>query len=340
MNWEKITEIFSAEKKFRLKQMKQALFVDLVDDWNKVTVFPLELREHLNAVAPLLISGQYFSSKKSESSKVLITLADGNKIESVLMRHAGGRNTVCVSTQVGCPLGCTFCATGKLGFKRNLTVGEILDQVIFFSRHLRAENEKVNNIVFMGMGEPFLNYDNVLQAIRIMNDQHGLSIGARHISISTAGIIPGIHKLITEDLPVNLALSLHAADDDLRKKLMPVACQYSLADVFSATDEFIEKTNRKVMLEYLMIRGVNDRLRDADNLIKLLAGRRLYMVNLIRYNQTGIYRASDMSTVKKFQDYLHNHGVHVTTRYRFGTDIDAACGQLAAGNTAEVVVKC
>ena len=332
MNWEKVEEIFNSEKKFRLKQMKQAIFVDLFEDWNGATVFPLELRTRLNTEVPLVINAEEFQSKKSESGKVLITLADGNKIESVLMRHASGRNTVCVSTQVGCPLGCAFCATGKLGFKRNLTVGEILDQVLFFLRSLRSEGAKVTNVVFMGMGEPMLNYDVVVRAIRVLNDQQGLSIGARHISISTAGIVQGIQKLAEENLPINLALSLHAANDELRKSLMPVACQFSLKDVFTATDEFIEKTNRKVMLEYLMIRGVNDRLSDAKDLIKLLSGRRLYMVNLIRYNPTGAFRASDMTTIKKFQDFLHQSGVYTTTRFRFGTDIDAACGQLAAGN--------
>lgn len=332
MNWGKVEEIFGAEKKFRWKQMKQAVFIDLISDWNEVTVFPLELRNRLNSEAPLAINAEEFKSKQSESDKVLVTLPDGNKIESVLMRHSSGRNTVCVSTQVGCPLGCAFCATGRLGFKRNLTVGEILDQVLFFSRGLKAEGAKVTNVVFMGMGEPMLNYDAVVRAIRVLNDQQGLSIGARHISVSTAGIVPGINKLSAEDLPINLALSLHAANDELRKSLMPVACQYPLEDIFTATDEFIEKTNRKVMLEYLMIRSVNDRLSDAKDLIKLLSGRRLYMVNLIRYNPTGVFRASDVTTIKKFQDYLHQNGVYTTTRYRFGTDIDAACGQLAAGN--------
>ena len=196
-------------------------------------------------------------SKKEDSVKAKITLKDGLEIETVLMRHRDGRNTVCVSSQVGCPLGCLFCATGKMGFKRNLTAEEILEQVIFFARFLKLEDGRVTNVTFMGMGEPFLNYDNVLNAIKILNDAKYFNIGVRSLSISTAGIIEGIKKLSDESLHVNLAISLHAPSDNLRKSLMPIDKKYPLPDVLVAVDEYIEKTKRKVMFEYVLIKGVN-----------------------------------------------------------------------------------
>lgn len=338
MEFPQLEEVLKKEPNYRLKQVIEALFKDLIDDWSKTTTLPLVLREKLNREFPLRLESKIFLSRGKKSIKALITLKDGLKIESVLMRHRD-RNTVCVSSQVGCPLGCTFCATGKMGFKRNLEVFEIIEQVLFFARYLKESGGKITNLVFMGMGEPFLNYENVLGAIRILNDKEGLNLGARKISISTVGIIEGIEKLSNEKLQVNLAISLHAPTDKLRSKIMPINKKYNLRKVFSAVDNYIEKTNRKVMFEYLMIKDLNDSSECAKELARLMK-KPLYFVNLIsynpvggistegHYNPTGAFQSSSKETIKKFKNILEKEGVFVTERYRFGRDIKAACGQL------------
>ena len=224
MNFEKINKILAEESAFRLKQAQHAIFIDLIDDWQEATVLPLALRQKLNQECPLAIDGEVFIAKDGRTAKVLLTLSDGLKVETVLMRH-DGRNTVCVSSQVGCALGCKFCATGKLGFKRNLSSDEIINQVLFFARYLKnpsprpspfvegggrregVDEQRVNNIVFMGMGEPLLNYKNIIKTIRILNDKNAFNLGVRHFSISTVGIPEGIKKLAEENLAVNLAVS-------------------------------------------------------------------------------------------------------------------------------------
>ena len=241
MNLTKLEKVLEKEPAYRLKQVKKAAFRDLIDDWNKVSTLPLRLREKLNKGCPLLINGELFFSADQKTIKTLITLNDGLKIESVLMRHkprsrkslteqvrygerfslrGKNRNTICVSSQIGCPLDCKFCATGKMGFKRNLEVFEMVEQVIFFARYLKKTKEKVTNIVFMGMGEPFLNYENVISAIKILNDKEGFNLGARKFSISTVGITEGIKKLAEEKLQINLAISLHASNNKLRSELI------------------------------------------------------------------------------------------------------------------------
>ncbi|MCK9445559.1 23S rRNA (adenine(2503)-C(2))-methyltransferase RlmN [bacterium] len=242
------------------------------------------------------------------------------------MKHTDDRSTVCVSSQVGCPLACSFCATGTMGLKRNLTAEEIVMQVLLFARVC-----KVTNIVFMGMGEPFLNYDNVMSAIRMLNSAEYFNIGSRKISVSTSGIIEGIEKFANEDLQVNLSISLHAPNNKLRSQLMPINKKYSLEKVIEAVDNYIIKTNRKVMFEYLMIVGENDSLECARELA-LLMKKPLYMVNLIVYNPTGKFKASDSKTIKKFKDYLEGEGIFTTQRYEFGRGIKAACGQLVVEN--------
>ncbi len=327
--------ILKDEPAYRLKQAQKAVFQDLIEDWRQASGLPKELREKLNRLRPLSIKADFFISKDKKNVKALIELKDGLKIEAVLMRHQGGRNTVCLSSQVGCPLACAFCATGKTGFKRNLLPEEIVSQTLLFSRYLKKENQKVNNLVFMGMGEPFLNYNNVLEAIRTFNDKDGFNLGARHISISTVGIIEGIKKLSQEKLAVNLAISLHAPNDKLRAKLMPVAKKYHLAAIFKAVDYYIKASNRRVMFEYLMIKNLNDSLRQAEELAKLMK-KPLYFVNLIRYNQTvgydltGIFTPSLPKTINQFKQVLEKRGVATTQRYHFGSEINAACGQLAA----------
>jgi len=245
------------------------------------------------------------------------------------MQHKDGRNTVCVSTQVGCPLGCTFCATGKLGLKRNLRAYEIVDQVLCFARILKKKNEKVGSIVYMGMGEPFLNYDNVIESIKTLHDPEGFNMGIRHFSISTAGIVPGIDRLAKENLDINLAISLHAADDYLRGEIMPINQQYPVREVMKAVDNYIAKTNRRVMFEYLMIKDVNDTDDCAKELRKLI-NNKLCFVNLISYNETDVYEPSSQQRIEKFKNLLEERGIAVTTRHSFGHDIAAACGQLAA----------
>lgn len=325
-NLEKILEM---EPKYRLKQAKSAVFQELIDDWTKTSSLPLRLREKLNEACPLSIEAEIIVSKSKDAVKTRLTLKDGLKIESVLMRHSDGRNTVCVSSQVGCPLACEFCATGKMGFKRNLEPMEIAEQVLFFARYLKKENKRVTNVVFMGMGEPFLNYENAIKAIRIINGKDGLNIGARNISISTIGIIEGIKKLSQEKLQVNLAVSLHAPNNKLRDKIMPINKKYPIEVILKAVDDYIKKTKRQVMFEYLLIKGVNDSDACAIELAKLIK-KPLYFLNLILYNPTGVFQPSSLERVKKFKSALKKEGVKFSQRYEFGQDIQAACGQFAA----------
>lgn len=326
-------------KDYRLKQIKKAVFCDLVNNWDEATTLSKELREEIKKEFPIssLEMVKTVESKNKDSIKAILKLKDGNIIESVLMRHLNakedsdkaGRNTVCVSSQAGCAMNCGFCATGKMGLKRNLTGEEITDQVLFFARLLKKENQAVNNVVFMGMGEPFLNYDNTIEAIRNLNDKDGFNIGIRHISVSTCGIAPAIEKFAGENMQCNLAISLHASDDEARAKLMPINETYPLAELMKAVDDYVKKTNRKVMFEYLLIDGVNDRLEDADNLARLMKNS-LYHINLIKYHDTGSeLKPSTQSKRTQFFDRLKKFGVSVTFRVSFGEDILAACGQLA-----------
>ncbi len=339
----KLETILAGEPAYRAKQAREAVFGSLIDDWSQARELPENLRQKLAAECSLDINAEIFHSKDGASAKALITLADGAKIETVLMRHGSrpraslafqaGRNTVCVSSQVGCPMGCAFCATGKMGFKRNLSADEIAEQVLLFARILKKEGRRVDNVVFMGMGEPFLNYANVMAAVKILNDQRGLNIGGRHISISTCGVVEGIEKLVDEPIQVNLAISLHAPNDALRSKLMPINAKYPLKKPVETIARYIERTNRRVMLEYIMIDKVNDSddcARELADLVKTRLSPKLAFVNLIRYNPTGEFLASPPERVKAFKDILMKAGVETTERYRFGRQIKAACGQLAA----------
>jgi len=332
-------KLFNKEPRYRLGQAKKALFQNLIQNWQTAKTLPLSLREKLNKECPIEISAKTFVSKDKNTIKALLTLKDGLKIETVLMRHKDKRNTICVSSQVGCPLNCSFCATGKMGFKRSLEVWEIVEQVLFFARYLKKIKSRVTNIVFMGMGEPFLNYQNVIGAIKILNDKEGFNLGARHFSISTVGIVEGIEKLAKEELQINLAISLHAPNDELRSKLMPINKKYPIKKILNAIDDYIAKTRRRVMFEYIMINNLNDSEENAKTLAKLMK-KPLYFVNLISYNftrrslgeggPTGIFKSSSSPRIKKFKEILEKEGVIVTQRYRFGKDIEGACGQLVA----------
>lgn len=351
MNLEKLEKILHSEPKFRLKQARQAIFIDLINDWDQATNFSLALRQKLNEDCPLGIEAEISTSGQGDSVKALIRLEDGLRIETVLLEHGAGRNTVCLSSQVGCPLGCLFCATGKMGFRRNLTQAEIIEQAVYFARLLKNNppsppaagagqalyqgGSKVNNVVFMGMGEPFLNYENVLGAIKILNDKDGLNIGARHISISTIGVTAGIKKLAKEPLQINLAISLHAPNDDLRAKLIPANKKYPLDAVMEELNNYLKQTGRRVMIEYLMIDKFNDDKEQALELAFLLNKIEppLFFVNLIAYNPTADFKPSPAKKIFDFKKTLRDQKIDVTERYRFGQDIKAACGQLAGDST-------
>lgn len=327
---QKIKKIFEKEPKFRLKQAEKAIFVDLIDDWSKATIFSKDLREKLNKECLLEIKAKLLEEKDKDSAKALIYLEDDKKFETVLMKHKG-RNTVCISSQAGCPMGCLFCATGNSGFERNLNYDEIILQVIYWARYLKKENERVDNVVFMGMGEPLLNYEEIIKAINILNDKEKFGIGSRKISISTCGIPEGIRKLIKEGRQVNLALSLHASNDRLRSQLMPINQNHNIEKVLNATREYINNTGRKVMIEYVLLGGINDSQDSARELANLLKDRlkHLFFVNLISYNETGKFRASSDEQIRKFKNILENENIVVVERYRFGQNIKGACGQLA-----------
>lgn len=337
MDLKRLEECLTGEPAFRLKQAKRAVFVDLVDGWNEATTLSLPLREKLNQECPLDINAEI--SNSGETKKALLTLDDGLKVETVLLAHEDGRNTVCVSSQVGCAMGCLFCATGQMGFKRNLTSDEIIEQVLFFARELKKNplsplshgGEKVTNIVFMGMGEPLFNYDNVMAAIKFINSKEGFEIGARHISLSTIGVPGGIRKFASEPLQINLAVSIHAPNNELRSEIIPYNNYYSLEKLIKDIGYYIGKSGRKVMVEYMMIKGLNDSPEQAAELSELFAGLdpKLYFVNLIIHNPIGRYKPATTESVKEFKKELEKNGISVTERYRFGRDINAACGQLA-----------
>lgn len=321
-----LKNILRDQPKFRYKQVEKAIYQELISDWSEATSLPLALREKLSEECSLEIKADLTESQGTK--KALIGLHDGLSIETVLMTHKDGRHTVCVSSQVGCPMGCLFCATGKLGFKRNLEQDEIVEQVLYFARMLKKTDEKITNIVYMGMGEPFLNYENVIGSIRFLNSPETLNLGARRFSISTAGVTHGIRKLANENLEVNLAFSLHAPNESLRTEIMPINKKYSLLKVLKTIDEYIEITHRRVMFEYVMIKDLNDTTVHAKQLAKLIRGR-LGFVNLIAYNKTSMFEPSTSETIKKFREILEKEKISVVQRHAFGQGIDAACGQLS-----------
>ena len=262
-----------------------------------------------------------------ETNKYLFELADGNLIESVLMRHDYGLS-VCVSSQIGCNMGCSFCESGRLKKVRDLLPGEIVRQILMIEEDVGM---RISSVVVMGIGEPFDNYDNIMDFIRIINSPFGIAIGARHITVSTSGLVPMIKRYAEEDLQTNLAISLHAPNDELRNKIMKVNKAYNISELIAAINEYIEKTNRRVTIEYVMLSMVNDSEENANELADLLRGMNVY-VNLIPYNETSHieYKKSPNDQVMKFYDTLKRRGINVTVRREFGGNIDAACGQLRA----------
>ena len=271
---------------------------------------------------------QHLVSKLDGTEKFVYVLHDGNIIETVAMRYKPGIS-VCVSSQAGCKMGCAFCASAKIAFGRSLTSGEILAQVAVTQKIL---GERIRSVVIMGIGEPFDNYENVMGFIKLANDPEGLNLGARHITLSTCGLVPKIEEFTKEGLQVNLSISLHAPNDELRKKLMPVAKAYSIEQLMTACKEYTEKTSRRITFEYSLFAGVNDTPECARELVKLLKGG-LYHVNLISANKVPgtVFQSASPNKVKQFRDILTSGGINATIRREMGSDIMAACGQLRRG---------
>jgi 23S rRNA (adenine2503-C2)-methyltransferase len=323
-----------ALKSYRLGQLYRAATRELAPGVAAVTVLPLELRAVLEAerfefecVAPVVIQ----RSSDGQTSKGLFRLHDGSEVEAVLMEHRSGRTTVCISSQAGCAYACAFCSTGQAGYTRNLSAVEIFDQARFFARELKLRDKKITNVVFMGQGEPFANYDAVMGAVALLNDPVGFGLGHRHITISTVGLVPQIERFAAQGMQVNLAISLHAPTDAQRSKIMPVNRKYPVADLMRACDAYAEKTRRKVFFEYVMLEGVNDDDESARALAKLMRGK-LHHVNLIPYNSTpdAPLRGTTDQRIRTFQKILDDAGVPTTVRTPMGRDIAAACGQLRA----------
>ena len=321
------------QKKYRATQLFKWIYEKRVDDFDLMSDISLKFREDLKNNYCLIKPKIYTKQISSDGTiKLLLELEDGNKIETVLMRYNYG-NVACVSSEVGCNMGCAFCASGLLKKKRELTVSELIGQILVLDDLLKLEDEskRVTHVVVMGTGEPFDNYDNVLDFIRILNHPHGLAIGARHITVSTCGIVPRIYDYAKEGLQINLAISLHAPNDEIRHKIMPISRVYPLDELMKAVKYYEKTAGRRVTFEYILLKGINDSKEDAKELARLIKGTLAY-VNLIPYNEVNEmkYRRSDDKTVHEFLDTLMKNGVTATIRKEFGSDIDAACGQLRA----------
>ena len=330
-----LARVLHAEPRYRVDQVWDGLYQQLAEP-HELTALPKVLRSELDELLPRdleLVTER--TSEAGETVKWLWALADGHQVETVLMHYAD-RSTACVSSQAGCAMGCGFCATGQAGFDRQLTVGEIVEQVVRAARRARDDGRRLSNVVFMGMGEPLANYDPTWAAVERMHADLGLS--ARHITVSTVGIVPGIRRLATEALPVNLAVSLHAADDVLRDELVPVNRRYPLSTLMDACAGYLLAKGRRLSFEWALIDGVNDREHDARLLVERSRSLPLPAhVNLIPLNPTPGYavRGSSARRVREFKDLLREGGVNATIRRTRGTDIDAACGQLRATHQAD-----
>lgn len=318
------------EKPYRAEQIFKWLYQDKVKSFDDMTNLSIELREKLKANYTIC---NFNILKKQESNdgtkKYLFDVLDGNAIETVLMSYHHGYS-ICVSSQIGCPMGCKFCASTGIAFIRNLTSGEIVEQILAVEQDTGV---RISNVDFMGIGEPLNNYDNVVNAIRIINNPKGLNIGARHISVSTSGLVPAIYKLADENIQCTLSISLHATNNEKRSSMMPVNDVYPIETLMKACKDYIAKTNRRISFEYALAKDNNDNLEDAKELVKLLHGM-LCHVNLIPINkiENGKYTKSSIENVMKFRDYLNAHGITATIRRELGSDIDAACGQLRRKN--------
>lgn len=337
MNFESVKEYIKSAglPNFRIAQVRDAVYKHGIMSWEEATSLPAQIRQDLAEKYPILsfkVSKMVFS-KADKAAKALLTLQDGRQIETVLLKPQDTWS-VCVSSQVGCPLHCSFCSTGKMGFRRDLTDEEIADQVLMWYQYVRKEKlgERISSVVFMGMGEPLLNYLNVVKAAQTLSNPDYLNIGARHISVSTAGIADKLHKLAVDLPQANLAVSLHNADDAERSKLMPVNRRFNLEELQKAVEEYIAMTGRQVFLEYAVLENVNSRPEHIRKLAKWIYGIKdnyLIHVNLIACN-LGRGMKTDDKVVKDFAAAVKAMGIGVTIRKSMGNDVLAACGQLAA----------
>jgi 23S rRNA (adenine2503-C2)-methyltransferase len=335
-----VAKLLDGEPAYRVAQVWDGMYTHLAEPAD-LTTLPRSLRERLMAdpaLAPALTLAAESTSDGGDTVKWLWLLHDGTRVETVLMHYPSGRSTVCVSTQAGCAMACGFCATGQAGFDRNLSRGEIVAQVVRAARAARDDGRRVSNVVFMGMGEPLANYDRTWAAVEVLHDDLGLS--ARHLTLSTVGIVPGIRRLAGEQLPVNLAVSLHAANDDLRNELVPINKRYPLADLAEACARYLEAKGRRLSFEWALIDGVNDRPSDAAELAAYARPLGAH-VNLIPLNPTPGYPVlgTPPERVRSFRDRLVDLGVNATVRRNRGTSIDAACGQLRAEVGTPVAIR-
>lgn len=315
------------ESRFRASQVFDWLYVKRISRFDDMSNLNKTLIEKLKKDFSI---GRIKIVKKEEDKEVtkyLLELEDGNKVEAVLMFHDYG-TSLCLSTQVGCNMHCAFCESGRLGKIRNLEVHEMVNPILLIEQDL---NKRISHIVLMGIGEPFDNYENVIKFIKVVNDHKGINIGARHITVSTCGVIPKIKALSEEDLQINLAISLHAPNNKIRDQIMPINKVYKIEPLMEAVKEYIDKTNRRVTFEYVMLDGINDSVEHAEELSRLIRGMNAY-VNLIPYNQTSYQnlKASSKEKIMVFYDALKKNKIGVTIRREFGNKISGACGQLRA----------
>ena len=318
------------EKPFRAEQVFKWLYQEKVKSFDDMTNLSLELREKLKQNYTVC---NFKILRKQESKdgtiKYLFDVLDGNAIETVLMSYHHGYS-ICVSSQIGCKMGCKFCASTGINFIRNLSSGEIVEQILAVEQDT---GYRISNVVLMGIGEPLDNYDNVVNAIHIINNPKGINIGARHISLSTSGLVPKIYKLAEENIQCTLSISLHATNNKKRSSMMPVNDAYPIEELIKACKDYIEKTHRRISFEYALAKDNNDNIEDAKELVKLLKGM-ICHVNLIPINkiENGKFDKSSNENIIKFRDYLNDHGIVATIRRELGSDIDAACGQLRRKN--------
>lgn len=318
------------QPRFRLNQLFQAVFRDGAQTFAEVETLPKVVREALAQLPVSTLTPVHSAISRDGTIKTIFKLLDGLEIESVMIPNKANR-TVCVSCQVGCAMKCAFCATGTMGIKRSLTADEIVDQVVYYNNVLRKTGKKVTNVVYMGMGEPMNNLKAVLESVEVMHDRNGLNIGARKISISTSGIVPGINALANFPLQINLAVSLHAPNDTVRNSFMPVNRAYPLKVLLAACQAYVKKTNRKLMFEYVMLKGVNDSLELAAELRDLAKEFvPLMQVNLIPFHASSVdFTTTERKHILEFQKVLRAENIPVTIRHSAGVDIAGACGQLA-----------
>lgn len=313
------------EKKFKALQIYEWLYQKRVSNFSLMSNIKKDIQEELSNDFTMEMIEVSKVQHDVDAHKYLFRLYDNNYIEAVLMEHDYGLS-VCVSSEVGCNMGCKFCESGRRKKVRNLEAYEMVEQILLIEKDI---SKRISSVVVMGIGEPFDNYDNLMDFIRIINDAKGIGIGARHITVSTCGLVPKIYEFSNEDLQVNLALSLHAPNDEIRNKIMPINKAYNVSEVMRAIKDYIDKTNRRVTIEYVMLDGINDTKECAFELAKLLRGLNVY-VNMIPYNETNHleFSKSNKEKIDEFYDILVKNRINVTVRRRFGSNIDAACGQL------------